>query len=47
VKRPTKQDILGDWSVSTWLYACGCLACAFAILAFIVIYVLPLVAPAP
>lgn len=41
MRRPTKQDVLGDWSVSTWLYAIGCLVCIGLIELLVVLYVVP------
>ena len=41
VKRPTKQYLLGDWSVWKWLEMLGCVACLLALGAIYVIYFMP------
>lgn len=42
MRRPTKQDVLGDWSVTDWLYALAGLCCGFLL---ILCFVLLLPAP--
>jgi len=41
MRKPTRQEILGDWSGTTWLYALACLACIFFLEALVVVYMIP------